>query len=403
MVQIRIQSPLDQPLGNHRLFDELKSGLSEHVFNHFRLIVAFAKVGPLLRLEEFLDAWIQRGGSIEAIFGIDERGTSIEALEFALSKFTTVHIAHIQAGAFNPTFHPKIYHFKGSEQSRLIIGSNNLTVGGTETNSESNICLDFTTDNSDDDLSAQAENIWQQSLSVSKPLDKTLLAELEEAGLIISEKVMRSNRKLAKVSTEPASSAQSAKVQFPVIKIIPPSPVPKKVIAPTNGNEKADPIVTLAENSTESFVIQIIPHQNGEILLSKTAVDQNMDFFGFPFTGNTIPKQANNPSYPQRTPDPLVNINVYSDQGQNSLQVTRHPLNTVFYAPKSEIRITVPPAVIQLSNPYSILVMTRGEDEIDYTLDIYNPGSEQYDSYLAVCNQTMPSGGNETPRKFGWL
>jgi hypothetical protein len=41
--------------------------------------------------------------------------------------------------------------------------------------------------------------------------------------------------------------------------------------------------------------------------------------------------------------------------------------------------------------------------DYDYDFEIYPPDHPQFESYLAVCNQTMPSGGKEFPRRMGWL
>jgi hypothetical protein len=72
---------------------------------------------------------------------------------------------------------------------------------------------------------------------------------------------------------------------------------------------------------------------------------------------------------------------------------------------KSEIRITVPQDVILNVPEYSIMVMsqTLADQSHDYDIEIYTPGSEEYDQYLDVCNQTMPSGGKTAARRFGWL
>jgi len=49
--------------------------------------------------------------------------------------------------------------------------------------------------------------------------------------------------------------------------------------------------------------------------------------------------------------------------------------------------------------------MKKGEENsgMDYNIEIFSPGSQQYSDYLAVCNQTMPSGGKGQARKFGWI
>lgn len=408
MAHISIQSPIDQPTGKSRLLTGLIECLETEEYTKFRLIVAFAKVGPLLRLEEKLKAWADAGKQVEAIYGIDEKGTSIEALEFSMKHFSSVHIAHVKAGAFNPTFHPKIYHFEGPEKSRLYIGSNNLTVGGVESNSETNICLDFA--HADDgDLLDKAHEMWDSTLTFSKGLDEELLSQLADSGMVVSEKVMRKSRAVAKkIAAEQQGGSGGIAIDFPRIKVVPPSALPKSTLA--RAPQEAVSQQTEQEHeafvgaSTEGLVIQISPHHNGEVFLSKLAIDQNRDFFEFPFAGQTTPKIASNPSYPQRDPDPIVDINLYDTTGTLSLTIKDFGLNTVYYETKSEIRITVPQEVVQSTPPFSVLVMSRPEMvSKDYVLDIYVPGSARYDSYLAACNQQMPSGGNAQPRKFGWL
>ncbi|MEG0836015.1 MAG: hypothetical protein RR413_11280, partial [Christensenellaceae bacterium] len=127
-----------------------------------------------------------------------------------------------------------------------------------------------------------------------------------------------------------------------------------------------------------------VPHYNGEVFLSKRAIDQNPVFFGFPFTGQTNPKKATNASYPQREPDPIVNIFIYDAAGNLEKTTNNYSLNTVFYKSKSEIRITISPDILSSVQEYSILVMTISNIvNCDYDLTIFNPGSTEYAQYLA--------------------
>ncbi len=182
------------------------------------------------------------------------------------------------------------------------------------------------------------------------------------------------------------------------------SSLPKGVFLPqkTSG-KKAHKAVLPGTVVSEALVIQINPHRNGEVFLSKLAVDQSPNFFGFPFTGKTISKKASNPSYPQRVPDPLVRITAYDSNGTIALLKEQFGLNTVFYEKKSEIRITFPPDLLKVVKPYSVMVMQRAEGGLDYVIEIFNPGTKQYDAYLNVCNQTLPSGGASKARKMGWI
>jgi HKD family nuclease len=134
MSKTLILNPNDQPTGKWRLINELRASLSDPDFDTLRIAVAFAKTGPLYRLQPEIEAWRKQKKVIEGIFGIDHCGTSRQALEFALAKFSKVRLLHFD-GRF--TFHPKMYLFSGPKRCRFYIGSHNLTVGGTETNWES--------------------------------------------------------------------------------------------------------------------------------------------------------------------------------------------------------------------------------------------------------------------------
>ncbi len=103
VAKIKILKPYDAAVGNRRLLDELKSALSAPDFNDFRLIVAYAKAGPLHRLKAALENWKVGGKSFKAIFGIDQQGTSKEALELALSLCDEVYITQERGITFHPS------------------------------------------------------------------------------------------------------------------------------------------------------------------------------------------------------------------------------------------------------------------------------------------------------------
>jgi PLD-like domain len=145
--------------------------------------VAFAKTGPLARLATEIDRWLDRKKTIEAVFGVDHQGTSKQALEFALKKFTTTWVLHVGPRA---TFHPKMYFFTGPRRARLFVGSHNLTVGGTEVNWESGVVIDIDR-SQDEQILNQAIGIWKSLVGSSAKLDKTNLAAYEAAGLLLDE------------------------------------------------------------------------------------------------------------------------------------------------------------------------------------------------------------------------
>ena len=413
MARISILKPTDQPLNQKRLFNELKQCLGRNDLNNFKFVVAYAKSGPLKRLEPYIQNWLYKGKRIEAIFGIDQRNTSQEALEFALGNFTQSYIAHVK-GRFTPTFHPKLYLFYGRDKATAFIGSNNLTVGGTEINFETGVRLDLELPE-DQDIFYEIQQCWIDAQQISLPLTRTLIKQLVASGSVLLESQMQ--RRTTGTSRSGATSTPTTSIPpFSQFNVVPPSPIPRSslVTQSTTGPTRRRTLPTKKRPrspststdflSATTFVIQIKPERNGEIRLSYVAVRQNPDFFGWPFTGWTVPKNPEkNPPYPQRSPDPNVDISVFDNSGSIVIRYENFGLNTVDYERRSEIRITVPQDVIAHTPDRSILLMSIPEDTMDYQLDIYPPESPQYRDLLAACNQTMRSGGRSDPRQFGWI
>lgn len=316
MVSISLINPMDQPTGRNRLLHHLVGALTDKQFTSFRFVVAFAKVGPLQRMKTVIDAGRAAGLKIEAIFGLDHQGTSAQALQFALDNFDAVYVIQEQGH----TFHPKMYVFEGTKSARLYVGSNNLTVGGTETNFESSLRLDLTLPNDASTLKLFTD-CWNEMLPAGCPATKKLTASnlttLVLDNTAPDETVMRKAASAASkgssaprplrsgLKTKPASTLPPRKaVKAPTSASSAPSPaVAASAIAPTSHATKStSPIVDPV--TAQGLAIQIKPHHNGEIFLSVTAALQNPKFFGWPFTGSTVPKKAGNPAYPQLSPDP---------------------------------------------------------------------------------------------------
>lgn len=414
MVDISLINPIDQPTGRIRLLGELRDGINDNRFNSLKAVVAFAKAGPLLRLQSAITPRRLSGFRIEAVIGVDQFGTSAQALNFALENFDTTYFTR-EPGR---TFHPKVYIFEGPLHARIFVGSNNLTVGGTETNFEASIRLDFSLP-SDAAAFAPFRDLWEELMPPGCPattvLTTSALANLIYEGTVPDERVMR------KTSLAPgAGSTAPPRPPRSGLAVMPPSALPAKKptrtatgtsstaagsAAPaTTAPSPAPAAIAIPQSSSaaQALAIQIKPHHNGEIFLSVTAALQYPSFFRFPFNGRTTPKIAGNPSYPQLAPDPIVNITVFGASTTPVLTLSSYPLNTVYYEKKSEIRVTASPLVGVVPD-YSVMIMSQGRTPgIDYEVIIHTPSSPDYASWVAICNQQMPGGGS-TPRKFGWI
>lgn len=426
-MRVSFLRPLDQYLGSHRLLHEFQECLRSGEYDRFRFMVAFARSGPLLRLLPDVEAFRDRGGVIEAIFGIDHLGTSRQALELALGEFESVHVTYSTSSVtLKPTFHPKLYLFSGAEHGVCFCGSHNLTVGGTETNLEAAVRIDYLL--ADDRSSFEdALQCWESLLpancQMTRPLDAALLDELSRRGLLLDEKQPRVRQSPVLTPSLPSGTVLSSDAPlaplFPRLDPKPPSALPRQLLAgaSTKGTASASSARKSAKKAAkqptrarvlpaavgEVLVIQIRPHHNGEVFLSTRAVTQNPEFFGT-FNGLTVPK-ANNPPYPQRVPDPIVNIAVYDAANNVVLAKPGFGLNMVLYERKSELRITFSTDLRAAVQPLAVMVMRRVSGDREYDIDIYNPGGvgTLYEQYLSVCNQTLPAGGSGQARRMGWL
>ncbi|WP_338339162.1 phospholipase D family protein, partial [Xanthomonas euvesicatoria] len=223
MPTTKVLAPISQFDGTDRLLDHIRGALKADLFHEIRFAIAYAKSGPLERLQADFASWKSKaaGRNAKIILGIDQKGTSVQALTLALSIFDQVYVANT---AGSSTFHPKMYLFQGATLGRAIIGSHNLTVGGTETNLEAGVELDYP-------LPAEAGDFnpfvaaWDGVVAspIAKPLTAALLQQLSNMGLLLDESAAVSAGAAKKASVKSAGGAYP----FPLVHPAPPSALPK--------------------------------------------------------------------------------------------------------------------------------------------------------------------------------
>ena len=122
-----------QPFSDLKLGDVLNTTLSGErgAFNSFKAAVAFAKLSGIQHISEALNKFNKTGAEIELVIGVDQQGTSADALDAlmkAVGSNGRVLINHDQNSYV--TYHPKLYLFEGETVALAVVGSGNLTEGG---------------------------------------------------------------------------------------------------------------------------------------------------------------------------------------------------------------------------------------------------------------------------------
>lgn len=120
----------------------LIQNLNRQDFHSFTGISAFASEAGIFGLSGHIQTAKAVFNNLSLIVGIDQEGTSTEALEEILNLNIDSYIFYQNEA---PIFHPKIYLFEGDKEIKLIVGSSNLTGRGLFTNVESSLLIEFDT------------------------------------------------------------------------------------------------------------------------------------------------------------------------------------------------------------------------------------------------------------------
>lgn len=168
-------------VGNHLL-----KLLKEYNFHTFYAISAFASLAGIKGLSEYFK---KANINYNIIVGVDQEGTSKEALYEILALGINSYIFYQRESLI---FHPKIYLFEGDTETKLILGSSNLTARGLFNNVESSLLIEF---NNDDDegikLLSEIKNYYKGFFNLKDPNLFKITSEIIELffseGLIPTE------------------------------------------------------------------------------------------------------------------------------------------------------------------------------------------------------------------------
>ena len=420
------------PYGSSRLGDHLLRELADPKWTRLLASVAFVKRSGTSLLQRPLRDFSSRS-AVRITVGVDHGGTSVEGIEDLLGVLSAtgalwvLHHPPSPGHSAHHTLHPKLFMFDSANEAVAIVGSGNLTRGGLFGNYEAGVAISLDlADSESKALHSGFVNLLDTMANPASPacklLDKTLLTSLHASGLVKFERTIRPSSRGS--SSGGGSTARIAGIFASPPTSLPPVPLPMSVSVPTivtrptaaagpstgpSGTAVPAPSTAPPAGGPSpaaphtAFYIEVVPQHNGEIFLSARAVAVDPAFFGHPFTGLTIPRRPGNPPYPQRTPDPIVEIVVYDTTDTVIWTANPHNLNLVEYTRNREFRITVPPMARSNIPPMSLLVMEPAHATgLDYRLSFYPPGSPTYGTLSSNLTTTMPGGGNARARRYGW-
>lgn len=112
----------------------------EPFWDSLDIAVAWVRASGTAYLAEPLTRFLEHGGRLCVIAGIDLENTTREGLQALLDLEQhgrcETYVHHNESGS---VFHPKVYLFRNEEEARLIVGSNNITQAGLYINVEAGL------------------------------------------------------------------------------------------------------------------------------------------------------------------------------------------------------------------------------------------------------------------------
>ena len=199
-----------EAVSEHSVGKQLIKFFAEKDFHTFTGISAFASQAGVNGLSKHIAAAKKHLNIITIVTGVDQKGTSKEALEALLNLKINAFVFYQPSFTI---FHPKIYLFEGADKSELIIGSSNLTSQGLFTNVEASLLVSI--DNSIeadrkivDQLKDYFKGIFDFTDPNLKKLSKTIISELVKAKVVPTEE----ERKAAQDKAEKAERTETENI-----------------------------------------------------------------------------------------------------------------------------------------------------------------------------------------------
>jgi len=238
--------------------NKLVKSFADKDFHAFTGISAFASQAGIKGLSKHIKTAKKHLNFITIVTGIDQKGTSKEALEEIVALEIDAYVFYQPSSTI---FHPKIYLFEGQEKSELIIGSTNLTSQGLFTNVEASLLVSI--DNSIEDerkIVEQLKDYFKGIFDFSDPnlrkLNNKIIAKLVKANVVPTE----AERKAAQDKAEKEERRETENI---ISKIF-----PKRAIAKLPGEFRGSKKPTVKTTATSAAAAGS-PYAKGKLVWTR--------------------------------------------------------------------------------------------------------------------------------------
>ncbi|HEX8334042.1 MAG TPA: phospholipase D family protein [Segetibacter sp.] len=219
-----LEATSEDSVGNH-----LIKFLADTNFHSLHVITAFTSLAAINGLRKHIEN-AKHLKSITIVTGVDQEGTSKEALEALMNLEKKSYIFFVPPPS--PIFHPKIYLFEGKNISQLIIGSSNLTARGLFTNVEASLLVSIDNKNATDrkkveELKQYFAGLYNRNDGNLKFITQGLIDKLVKAKIVPTE----AERKKVQDQVEKKSNSDNQNFLSTIFEKRKPARIPKEFTA----------------------------------------------------------------------------------------------------------------------------------------------------------------------------
>lgn len=236
---------------DERIAELLDSGK----YSSLRVLVAFAKGTGVGLISPALEKFIQAGGGVEVIVGLDMDGTSPDALESLVGIGVSVHVFGVTG---DRTFHPKVMIFDTDppDEFAVVVGSNNWTPGGLDSNFE--VALEVAAKRSASaaagKFGAEVEELWRTYHTPVSPLkaDRHLKR-------VTTQKLSRWSKDMPHGVAKSAPDQRSSTLADRLFSAVNAALPRKRLRRPPRRKHAAGVVRTTPDHAVESVAIAALP------------------------------------------------------------------------------------------------------------------------------------------------
>lgn len=154
-----------------------------------KLVLSYVNWQGLAAIAEPLEEFLNDGGIVQSLYGVDNGVTTPDALIYSLTlkqRFKSYRLANVVPWQFRDSvFHPKFFQFDFEDRIVLIAGSANLTGGGILRNHEIAAEIEI---GRQDAAGTAAARMWRKYVEDSRPITPQLIRRLVDSSRLAREK-----------------------------------------------------------------------------------------------------------------------------------------------------------------------------------------------------------------------